>query len=135
MVNEMPLKVVKKHVNGSDINLDTFFGFVDVKVTLPSTIERPLLPTKDGGRTIFPTGSWSGVYFSEELKAVKKYIPAYKFEILGGLEFEKGRLFDSYVNEIYRIKSTTKGAERWIAKLLLNCLYGGFGRSKDVCFA
>lgn len=66
-------------VNGTIVNsidnLDNFFGFCKVEVTLPYTVERPLLPVKHGGKTIFPTGKWVGVYFSEELKAVKKYIP------------------------------------------------------------
>ena len=33
---------------------------------------------------------------------------------------------------MYQIKSTTTGPERWIAKLLLNSLYGLFGRKQDL---
>ena len=66
-------------VNGTIVNsidnLDNFFGFCKVEVTCPPSIERPLLPLKYQGKTIFPTGKWVGVYFSEELKAVKNLIP------------------------------------------------------------
>ena len=33
---------------------------------------------------------------------------------------------------MYQIKSYSKGAERWIAKLLLNSLYGMFGRRQEL---
>lgn len=128
MLNDMP-------INGTKVNsvgdLDSFFGFVKVEVTCPESVSRPLLPLKHEGKTIFPTGKWTGVYFSEELKAAKKYIPEYKFKLLNGYSFDKAQIFNKYVETLYETKKTTVGAERWIAKLLLNCLYGTFGRKKD----
>ena len=44
------------------------------------------------------------------------------------MEFTRADLFSSYVKDMYEIKSTTTVAERWIAKLHLNSLYGIFGR-------
>jgi len=128
MLKEMPLNGVKvKQVH----DLESFYGFVKVEVYCPKSVERPLLPVKHGGKTIFPTGKWTGVYFSEELKAVKKYIPSYQFELLNGYSFDKALIFNDYVETLYEIKRVTTGAKRWIAKLLLNCLYGSFGRKLD----
>lgn len=45
-------------------------GFLKVEVVSPENIKIPLLPCKYLGKTIFPTGSWIGTYFTEELKAV-----------------------------------------------------------------
>nr|YP_010254605.1 DNA polymerase [Ganoderma sichuanense]QUA00738.1 DNA polymerase [Ganoderma sichuanense] len=107
--------------------LGNFFGFLEVDVECPRDIIRPVLPTEDKGRTLFPTGKFTGVYFSEEIKAV---IPlGYKIlRIRAAMEFSRADLFSTYVKDMYEIKSTTTGAERWIAKLHLNSLYGIFGR-------
>ena len=78
-------------------------------------------------RTIAPLGTWTGVLFSEEIKEFVKY--GYKFEILEGYLFEKGYLFSSYINFWYNIKSKHKPGDvmYYIAKLMLNSLYGKFG--------
>ena len=77
MLNDMPLIPLNNGPRrGVKVNsLDEFQGFIKVKVSLPAGIERPLLPVKYEGKTIFPTGQWVGTYFSEELKAAKKLIP------------------------------------------------------------
>ena len=50
--------------------MEQLFGFMEVKVTCPDSIKVPLLPYKDPntGFLIFPTGTFTGVYFTEELK-------------------------------------------------------------------
>lgn len=129
MLKPMPLKfigVVKV------TNLDNFFGFCKVKVSCPSHVKRPLLPVKYKGKTIFPTGKWTGTYFSEELKALKTHIPDYQFDIIEGYSFTKANIFQKYVLSIYKVKQESSGSSRWIAKLLLNCLYGTFGRKRDL---
>jgi DNA polymerase type B, organellar and viral len=86
MLNPMPLDFIQKY-EGSDINLDSFFGFLEVEVTTPQNITKPILPVKYEGKTIFPTGQWTGTYFSEELKLCASY--GYKFKILKGYEYSK----------------------------------------------
>lgn len=49
-----------------------------------------------------PTGKWIGVYFSEELKAVKPY--GYKINLIRGFEFNKVDLFNEYVDHFYEKK-------------------------------
>nr|YP_009690150.1 DNA polymerase family B [Porodaedalea pini]QEG56930.1 DNA polymerase family B [Porodaedalea pini] len=55
------------------------FGFYKVKVEAPDSIKHPLLPIRNQGTCIFPTGTWTGWYFSEEIKNCEKY--GYQFEI------------------------------------------------------
>jgi len=73
MKNPMPYKIIKHHKDMSNIiKLEDFFGFCLAEVTTPKNIDMCLLPYKHQGKTIFPKGTWLGVYFSEELKEVVK---------------------------------------------------------------
>ena len=73
-----------------------------------------------------PVGSWTGLYFSEEVKAFKKW--GYHIEIIEGIEFSKIYPFTEWVNHFYRLKQESLGSARFLNKLLLNGLYGYFGR-------
>jgi DNA polymerase type B, organellar and viral len=101
-----------------------------VVVISPNNIKTPLLPCKYQGKTIFPTGSWTGTYFSAELKAVLPM--GYQFKIIEAYEFSKIDLFSDYVNHFYDKKRNSVGPERFIAKMQLNQLYGIFGRKHDL---
>ncbi len=70
----MPYKLIKVHHNCTDLRFKDFFGFCEVKVTCPKGI-RPVLPHRVNGKTVYPTGTWTGVYFSEELPSVEQYYP------------------------------------------------------------
>lgn len=129
MLNEMPLEMIKFHKDMSSIKLENFFGFCLVEVSCPNNLKIPLLPYKKDGSTIFPTGNWIGVYFSEELKEVVKH--GYKVTLIKGYEFNSCKLFDDYIQHFYTVKKFSSGPERFIAKMHLNQLYGIFGRRKD----
>jgi hypothetical protein len=60
MLKPMPLNPTKVD---QVKDLDNFFGFVKVRVYCPKSVERPLLPVKYQGKTIFPTGRWEAVLF------------------------------------------------------------------------
>ena len=98
-------------------------GIYKVKVTAPD-IKNPLLPMKVNNQLLYPYGTWTGWYFSEEIKNAEKY--GYSFEILGGYVFDSTDLFSNYINDLYKIKETSNkgGALYLISKLLLNSLYG-----------
>jgi hypothetical protein len=110
---------------------DNAFGFFHCKITAPSNLKHPILQkhvkTKNGLRTIAATGNWEGMYFSEELYNAKKY--GYKFEILWGYTFQKGFVFKDYVDSLYNLRLIYPKTDpmNYIAKLLLNNLYGRFG--------
>nr|WVH37974.1 DNA polymerase [Fomes fomentarius] len=131
MSKPMPLNLVQNYNSANNINLDKFFGFLEVNIECPLSVLRPVLPYRFEGKTIFPKGIFTGVYFSEELKAVLPL--GYKIlRIHSAKEFDKADLFTAYVNEMYHQKMNSTGSQRWISKLLLNSLYGIFGRKQEI---
>lgn len=116
--------------------LNDCFGFVKVMVTCPVDIDKPTLPFKintgNGQRTIFPSGTWTSWYFTEELK--DKVQDGYKFKIEEGYLFNKRiKIFRDYINTLYKIKSESDPSSPTylIAKLLMNSLYGRFGLTPE----
>jgi hypothetical protein len=132
MLNPMPLEIVKKHDDMSNLDFNKFFGFCLAEIRSPksSYANIPLLPYKKENRTIFPVGKWYGVYFSEELKEIMKH--GYQVLPIKGYEFSKATLFNDYIKHFYQIKKFSSGPERFIAKMHLNQLYGIFGRKKEL---
>jgi hypothetical protein len=131
MENPMPYEIIKEYKDMSNIKLEDVFGFFLAEIECPKDIIRPLLPYKYKGETIHPTGNWIDVYFSEELKAVSKY--GYNIKLIRGYEFSKFYPFNEYVNEFYENKKNAKSpAEKLIAKMHLNQLYGIFGRKQEL---
>lgn len=57
------------------------------------------------------------------------------FEILGGCWFEtRIGIFDAYIDKYKKIKMESKGAQRTLAKLFLNNLYGKLATGRDSSF-
>jgi hypothetical protein len=100
------------------------------QVYCPKTMLRPVLPFHKDGKTIYPTGTWTAIYFTEELKAVETL--GYQFKLIRGYEFSKSNIFDNYVDHFFSIKRNSSGSQKGIAKLHLNGLYGYFGRRQDL---
>jgi len=95
MCNPMPIKFLGI-TNGSEVKLEDVFGFAEVRITTPNDIDIPILPHKIDNETLHPLGSWIGIYFTEELKAVVKY--GYKIELIKVYNFSKTNVFDNYIN-------------------------------------
>lgn len=106
--------------------LEEIFGYCKAEIEAPE-LAVLLLPIKINGTIKVPTGTWTGWYFSEELKYAKQL--GYKIKILEAYNFEKKRIiFKEYIDELYKMKSeTTNKSTRIITKLLLNSLYGIMG--------
>lgn len=100
-------------------------------VETPLNIKVPILPVKVKGKTVFPIGKWRATYFScaAEVKAAMKL--GYKFQVIQAYSYSKYNLFDSYIDHFYDKKKNSTGANRFIAKMHLNQLYGYFGRKLD----
>jgi len=136
MVNN-PMPVGQPTHFSGDISLKNkdAFGFFKVKVSAPEGLNKPTLPfrleTENGIRTVFPVGTWTCWYFTEEIK--DKIKDGYKFEILEGFLFEKSYIFTEYINLLYKIKCNTDSSDSlyYIAKLLMNALYGRFGLNPE----
>lgn len=107
------------------------FGFFYCKVETPNNLLHPIIQlhikTKSGLRTISPLGSFESMFFSEEIDNAIKL--GYKFKILWGYTFKQGKIFHSFVRDMYniRLKYSKDQAMNYIAKLLLNSLYGRMG--------
>jgi hypothetical protein len=124
MKQVMPGQFVKTHY-GKNININNFFGFIYAQIIVPKGTKVPFASTRRNS-LISPVGKWVDLYFSEE---VKKFIEwGYKVTPIVAFEHEKIKPFDSYIDHFYHIKKTTEGGERMINKLMLNGLYGYFGR-------
>lgn len=116
----------------SNFGLNDFFEFCLAEITTPKNILKPLLPVKYQDKTIYPTDSWIGVYFSEELKAVEKY--GYNIKMIKGYEYSKNIIFKDFVHHFYNRKQNSTGALRFIYKMHFYQLYGIFGR-KTRCYS
>jgi hypothetical protein len=115
-------------IEGSvDLNAAETFGFLKVRVKAPTNLHVPLLQTKLNGRTVAPVGTWTGWYFTEELKLAVQL--GYEIEVLEAVLYERGKIFKGYVSNLYKMRLTYDKADprNLICKLLLNSLYGKFG--------
>lgn len=130
---DMPFDVGSP-IEGKDIkNLDKFFGFIECEIKTPNHIDRPLLvcdtpsvgPFSLSSDNVLAKGTFTGTFFSEELKLAKKY--RYQITCIKGYSFERHNLFASYVEHFFTLKNVSKGYKRWFYKLMLNSLYGRFG--------
>ena len=129
MCNPMPIEFLGE-TEGTNVKLDNIFGFAEAKITAPNNLDIPLLPFKIYNETIHPLGSWIGIYFTEELKAIAKY--GYKIDLIKVYNFSKANIFLNYIKYFYNIKKNSIGALRFISKNHLNQLYGLFGRRKTL---
>jgi len=108
-------------------NIAELFGVVYAEIETPLDLPVPILLTKIGNKTVAGLGSWSGWYFTEELKfAIEQ---GYKVKVLKGYIFERANIFSGYIDTMYnmRLQYPKGSAMNMIAKLLLNSLAGRFG--------
>lgn len=75
--------------------------------------------------------SEQGWIFSGEMDNAINY--GYQFEILKGYQFERGNIFKEYVETLYnlRINYPKTNPINFVAKLLMNSLYGKFGMKTE----
>ena len=111
------------------------FGFFYCLITTPDYLEQPILQrrikTKDGMRTVAGLGTWYGWVASTEMDAA--IMRGYKIQIIKGYKFKKAIIFKEYVTVLYELRKTFDKTHplNFIAKLLMNTLYGRFGMKGD----
>jgi hypothetical protein len=107
------------------------FGFFYCNITSPDNLKNPILQThiktNEGLRTVAPLGKWCDMIFSEEMYNAMKF--GYKFEIKWGYTFDSDLIFSKFVNELYKIRLDYPKSDpmNYIAKIIMNSLYGRFG--------
>jgi DNA polymerase type B, organellar and viral len=109
-----------------DKNTD-IFGFFYCKVVTPDNILHPILQVKYNDRMVSGIGSFSGWFFSEELKNALNF--GYQITIEKGYLFERANIFKGFVDDLYSMRTSYLKSDprNYIAKILLNSLYGRFG--------
>jgi DNA polymerase elongation subunit (family B) len=113
-------------------NLDEVQGgiwFAKVIVTSLKDLEIPYLQIHHKGRTISPLGTFEMTISSVEYYNALKNND-YSFKIIEGYYFENERyIFKTYVEELYKLRLNYDKSHpmNYIAKLLMNSLYGRFG--------
>jgi hypothetical protein len=133
VMNEFDMPVGKPIYFEGDIRAidKDAFGFFYCKIVTPNNLKHPIIQThvksNNGLRTVAALGSWESMIFSEEMDNAMKF--GYQFEILWGYKFDKGEIFKDYVDFLYNIRLQYPKSHplNYIAKILLNSLYGRFG--------
>ena len=108
------------------------FGFHRVRVTVPDCYIPPLA-CKIDKKLYFPTGTFEGVYFSEELLRAERL--GCDVEFIEGYEFTRVKgFFKKYIDYYWNLRTSyPKGSpQNEIGKLYLNALYGKFGQREEV---
>jgi len=108
-------------------------GVFFAKIEAPD-INIPFLWTKLQDKLVFPVGKWAGWYVAPELRFAEKL--GYKIEVIEGMVCDQNeKIFNEYVSYWYakKLKAEQEGddAGRFIAKLMLNVLYGKFGQIRE----
>ncbi len=116
-----------------------FFGYVEATVQAPPIDTHAgylgLLPLKYKGRLICPGGTFTGLFFSEELRFALNN--GYNLlSITQAYEFQRGvNTFYELIQQLNSMKieaqENNKPTIRNLAKLLMNSMYGRFGMHTD----
>lgn len=116
-----------------------FFGFVEATVMSPDSDSNAgyigLLPLKHNGKLICPGGTFTGLFFSEELYFASKN--GYNLIAINkGYSFQRGNnvfydLIQTLNNMKINAQENNQPTIRNIAKLLMNSMYGRFGMHTD----
>ena len=128
MINKMPTGNMKSF-DGDILKISPVaFGFFEAIVTTPKDLHIPILQIHSKNKSISPLGKFKGWFFSEELINAKDKF-GYKFEVLRGYTFDCSIIFDQYVTDLYnlRLQYDKTNPMNYIAKILMNSLYGRFG--------
>ena len=71
MLKSMPISIIERIDKLT--TLDNFFGFVECEVSCKADrVKVPVLPHPINNKNVYGHGTWSGVYFSEEIRACLK---------------------------------------------------------------
>ena len=115
-------------VDGENIDINNFFGFLNCEVECEKNIKKPFLSINTKNGLISPVGYWEDVYFSEEIKYALS-LKYYKIKIKKGIIFNKKNIFNEFINKLYSMRLTFNKSHpmNTIIKLILNSFYGKFG--------
>lgn len=132
MCRSMPVGIPKLvNLTVTEFLEGSLFGYLNATVKAPDTEYIGLLPIRLDGRLVCPGGSFTGMFFSEELRFALSN--GYELINIGNAySFERGlNTFRDLITTLNDMKIQAqldnKPALRNIAKLLMNSMYGRFG--------
>jgi hypothetical protein len=107
------------------------FGFFNVDVITPDYLKHPIIQihhkVNNVVKTISPLGKFSMMIFSKEMDNAIKY--GYNFKIKSGYLFKQEFIFKDFIEQFYKIRKKYPKSDpmNYIAKIIMNSLYGRFG--------
>jgi len=129
--NIMPVRDIK-YFEGDIRKFDpNALGYFYCKINTPDNLDHPILQkhikTDNGLRTVAPLGSFEAMIYSKEMDNLIKL--GYSFDIKWGYTFTGENIFEDIINDLYSLRLTYSKSDpmNYIAKILLNSLYGRFG--------
>jgi len=129
MFPDKPLKIIKVF---NSLDIDDFFGFIDITIEIYKDVLRPFLPYRYIGKVLYPTGILRGKYFTEEIKKILRYKQGRIIEIHEAHTFEPRNKFRRMMLHFYDKKKNSIGPPKYLAKISMNSFYGFFGRKIEV---
>ena len=118
-----------KIVRDSQLNVEdpNLYAFVKCRITCPDNIKVPLLLRRVNNKSIAGTGTWTGSYYSVELREAISL--GYRVDPIEAIIFEGNMVFDHYINDVYAKRLQTKKSDpmNFIYKQTMNSTYGRFG--------
>lgn len=106
-------------------------GLMKCVVRVPEDMHIPPLPKRHNNKLVFPVGILEGVWVLEEIEMALRYgcelLEIHEMQFFG----KRAPIFQAFVQDMEKIKTTSQGAKRNLAKLMQNSLYGKFGMRRD----
>lgn len=133
MLNFMPTGIPKE-IKGSDLNLNSFFGFLKVIIKVKGG-KVPFLGIKKNGINIYPNGQFTISVFSEELKYAMTVNKITIIKIINGVSFKPQKIFNEFVTKNFENRKNSSNAiDKIIYKSILNFLYGRLGMKRSCSY-
>ena len=128
----MPTGIYKHIIGPIDITSPDLIAFVKAHITAPTNIKVPLLAMNVNGKMIAGVGSFSGIYFSQELRYALSL--GYIIQPYEAYIYEPKLIFDEFINDMYkkRLSYDKSNPMNYICKLIMNSTYGRFGMAPNL---
>lgn len=132
-VMKMDTYPVKMRAHSKDIPLSQLTRLLERFYVIAAVVldtDTPVYPSKHEGKLVFPVGRFVTTLHDSELRYAVEY--GHIKEVLEVAIYERGSLFNEYIDYFYQLKQTADATgdkiSRQLAKTLMNSLYGKFGQ-------
>lgn len=107
-----------------------YLYIIECEVEVPEQ-NYPPLPFQNGGKLLFPVGTFNGSWTSEEMKYAVNHCNVKILQIFKIIWWwKKKKVFEGFITKFRSMKENSEGAKRVFAKYIQNSLYGKFGMKR-----